>query len=68
MTEDKDAEDKVLRQLVEIFLSVTITVVRFIVAFILYDVVITNVLGSPPVTVWQAVGIWLFIKCVFGFR
>jgi len=52
MAEDKDAEDKVFRQLVEIFLSVIITAIRMCGAFILYDIVIVPVFGAPPVTFW----------------
>ena len=68
MAEDKDAEDKVFRQLVEIFLSVIITAIRMCGAFILYDIVIVPVFGAPPVTFWQAIGVWWFIKFILGFK
>ena len=65
---EKDAEEKALRQLIEILLSSIIIVARFSIAFVLYNGLVTQMLGAPPMTIWQAVGIWLFIKCVFGFK
>ena len=68
MAEVKKAEEEGLKKLLEISLWIIITVMRFSVAFVLYNGIIVSMFGTPPVTVWQAVGIWLFVKMVFGFK
>ena len=52
----------------EIVLSAVGTTIRFCGAWLLYDIVIVPVFGAPPVTPWQALGVWWFIKFIFGFR
>ena len=68
MEEEKDVETKAIRQLAEILLRIIIIVLQFGFSLILYNAVIVSVFDAPPVTVWQAVGIWLFIKMVFVFK
>ena len=66
MEEKKKAE--ALEKLLEILLSAVISTIRFCGAWFLYGLVIVPVFGAPPITAWQALGIWWFIKFILGFK